>query len=340
MGTILITAINAVFPIVALILFGYLLKRKGFFSENFLKIGSALVFKVCLPCMLFINVYEISGMDAIAWDLVIYCMAAVVALYLLGLALAVVTTKDMKRRGVIWQVTYRSNFAIIGIPLAAALGGSEAVSVAAVATAFVIPFYNIFSVIALSVFAGRETGGKLDVKGLLKGIITNPLTLSVLLGLACVLIRGLQRTFLGDVVFSFQRDTKFLYSVISNLSSMTTPFALMVLGGQCEFSAVRGMLKEITIGTVARIVVSPLLVIGCAVLLTRHTDLLHCGPNEFPALISLFGSPTAVSGAVMAGQMKNDEQLATQYVVWTSVCSIVTIFITVCLLMSAGLLVV
>ena len=42
----------------------------------------------------------------------------------------------------------------------------------------------------------------------------------------------------------------------------------------------------------------------------------------------------------MAGQMKNDEQLATQYVVWTSVCSIVTIFITVCLLMSAGLLVV
>ena len=340
MGTILMTAVNAVFPIVALILFGYLLKKKGFFSESFIKTGSAFVFKVCLPCMLFINVYEISGMDAIAWDLVIYCVFAVLVLFLLGLVLSVITTNDLKRRGVIWQVTFRSNFAIIGIPLAASLGGSAAVSVAAVAMAFVIPFYNIFSVIALSVFSGRETVGKFSIKGLLKDIFTNPLTVGVLLGLACVLLRGLQKVVFGDVVFSLSEDTKFLYSVVSNLSSMTTPFALVVLGGQCEFSAVKGMFKEIMVGTVARIVVSPLLIIGCAVLLTRFTDILHCGSNEIPALISLFGSPTAVSGAVMAGQMKNDEQLATQFVVWTSVGSIVTIFATVCILMSAGLLVV
>ena len=145
--------------IVALILFGYLLKKKGFFSESFIKTGSAFVFKVCLPCMLFINVYEIPGMDAIAWDLVIYCVVSVLVLFLLGLVLAMVTTNDLTRRGVIWQVTFRSNFAIIGIPLAASLGGSAAVSVAAVAMAFVIPFYNIFSVIALSVsLAGKLPG--------------------------------------------------------------------------------------------------------------------------------------------------------------------------------------
>jgi hypothetical protein len=40
----------------------------------------------------------------------------------------------------------------------------------------------------------------------------------------------------------------------------------------------------------------------------------------------------------MAGSMKNDEQLATQLVVWTSLCSIATIFATVCLLMWMGLL--
>jgi predicted permease len=52
----------------------------------------------------------------------------------------------------------------------------------------------------------------------------------------------------------------------------------------------------------------------------------------------MFGSPVAVSSAIMAGSMKNDEQLATQLVVWTSLLSIVTIFATVCLLMGMGLL--
>ena len=62
------------------------------------------------------------------------------------------------------------------------------------------------------------------------------------------------------------------------------------------------------------------------------------GINEFPALVALFGSPVAVSSAVMAGSMGADEQLATQLVVWTSLFSIVTIFSEVCILMSMGLL--
>ena len=94
------------------------------------------------------------------------------------------------------------------------------------------------------------------------------------------------------------------------------------------------------VGTVWRIVLTPLLGIGGAFLLSRYTGLLSCGVNEYPALIALFGSPVAVSSAVMAGSMGNDEQLATQLVVWTSLCSIVTIFLQVCILMGAGLLVV
>ena len=338
MGNIFMTAVNAVFPIVALILFGYILRKKGFFPESFIKTGSWFVFNVCLPCMLFTNVYEISGMDAIPWDIVIYCVLAVFLLFVLGLGIALVTTKDLKRRGVIWQVTFRSNFAIIGIPLAASLGDSEAVAVAAVAITFVIPFYNILSVVALSVFSGQSDSGKISVRGLLKSIITNPLTISVLAGLACVLIRTVQQQIFGEVVFSLSNHTKFLYTAVSNMASMASPFALIVLGGQCEFSAVKGMFKEILVGTLARIVLAPIIVIGGALLLSRFTSFLDCGSNELPALISLFGSPMAVSGAVMAGQMKNDEQLATQLVVWSSVGSIATIFITVCVLMSAGLL--
>ena len=61
---ILITALNAVLPVVLLILLGYLLKQGGFLSREFVKMGNKLVFNVCLPCMLFINVYDIEGFSA------------------------------------------------------------------------------------------------------------------------------------------------------------------------------------------------------------------------------------------------------------------------------------
>ena len=38
----------------------------------------------------------------------------------------------------------------------------------------------------------------------------------------------------------------------------------------------------------------------------------------------------------MAGQMGNDMQLATQLVVWSSVFSIFTLFLTVCIMMLLG----
>jgi hypothetical protein len=40
----------------------------------------------------------------------------------------------------------------------------------------------------------------------------------------------------------------------------------------------------------------------------------------------------------MAAEMKNDEQLATQLVMWTSVVSVVTIFAIVSILMGMGML--
>jgi len=45
-----------------------------------------------------------------------------------------------------------------------------------------------------------------------------------------------------------------------------------------------------------------------------------------------------VAGAVMAAEMGGDEQLATQLVVWTSVFSVITMFLIICTLMWLGFL--
>ena len=340
LGHILITAINAIFPIVLLIVLGYFLRNRGMFNDSFIKMGNTLVFKICLPCMLFVSVYEITAMESVQWDMAIYCVAAVIVLFALGGVAAVLTTKDGRRRGVVWQCCFRSNFAIIGIPLAISLGAGETDAFSAIIAALAVPIFNIFAVVALSVFTEDEAGHRPGAKRIALDIIKNPLIIGVALGLFCLGLRALQNRIFGEVVFSLRRDLKFAYSVIEKLKAVTTPLALIVLGGQFRFSVVKGMFKEIAVATVFRIIVAPLLCIGAAVLIAKTTGIISCGPDTMPALIALFGSPVAVSSAVMASQMGGDEQLAAQLVVWTCVGSILTIFVQVCILMAAGLLVV
>ena len=142
------------------------------------------------------------------------------------------------------------------------------------------------------------------------------------------------------MVFALNRELEFVYSALKSLKSIATPLALLVLGGQFRFEVVGGMLKEIATGTVLRLVAAPVLCIGTALLLERSLGIVTCSPATMPAMLALFGSPVAVTSAVMASQMNNDEQLAAQLVVWTSIGSILTLFAGVCLLMATGLLVV
>ena len=350
MGQIILTAINAILPIILLIALGYFLKRIKFLSGGFLKAGNSLVFKVLLPIMLFVNIYD-SDWSAFRWDLILYSLIVIIVIFGLGLLTCILTTKRADRRGVILQCTFRSNFAIIGTSLAASLAGGSTSSAATVALlqAFSIPTFNILAVISLSIFTDKPTAEegllipeknpKHSVKGILLGIIKNPLIIGVALGLAFLGLRSAEVAIFGSVAFSIKGHLTFLYSALNQLKNIASPFALIVLGGQFEFSAAKGMLKEIIVGTGWRIVIAPLIGIGIAVLLSQNTAILPLGTDEYPALVSLFASPVAVSSAIMASEMKNnDEQLATQLVVWTSVGSILTIFITVCILMSAGLL--
>ena len=338
LSSILFTAVNAVLPIVLLILLGYWLKERQFISEEFVKIGNKLVFNVCLPCMLFANVYEIESIEGIRWDAVIYCCLLIFVIFLIGTVLALISTPEPKRRGVIAQSAFRSNMAIIGLALAASLGGQDAIAVAAVVSAFTVPVFNILAVVSLSMFVRQERGQN-RLLGVLKRIATNPLILGIAAGMVCLLLRQLQVTVFGASVFLISRDLKFIYTAVSNLGKITSPFALIVLGGQFTFSAVRELRKEILVGTLSRIIIAPVLGIGTAVVLGL-AGVLDFDASVYPALIAVFGSPTAVSSAIMARQMNHDEQLATQLVVWTSIGSIFTIFITVCVLMAMGLLIV
>lgn len=337
MVNIFLTAVNAVVPILLLILLGLTLRKIGFLSDEFVKIGNKLVFRIGLACSLFVNVYNIPDLASVSWGFIFYLIAVTAVLFGLGYVTAVATTKLDTQRGVILQSAFRSNFAIIGLSLATTLGGDEAAAVASLASAFILPLFNILGVIALSLFVKGEGNGK-SGKGILKSILKNPMVMGAAAGLFCLMIRELQKAAFGDCVFSIRQHLPFVFTAVNNIKSMTTPLALIVLGAQFRFSAVKGMSRQIAVGTLWRIVIAPLIGV-CGAVILRSAGMVSWGTGEYATALALLGSPAAVSSAVMAGEMGSDEQLATQLVVWSSVGSVLTIFVGVCILMLGGFIV-
>jgi len=326
---------NAVAPILLLTALGYLFTRIGLFNQEFLKVANKFVFRVGLPTMLFCNVYEIESLSAIRWGFVLLATLTVVLLFFIALVLVRFLVPDHKQKGVIMQCTFRSNFAVIGLPLATSMGGAAGTAAASLLAAFTIPVFNVLAVISLSLYSGSE---RPSVKKILRDIAHNPMILGVLIGLVLLVIRALLPTdAAGAPVFTISGDLPWLYTVCKRISNLASPLAMLVLGGQFSFDAIHGLRRQLTLGVLCRTVMAP--IVGLAIaLLCRAIGLLQLSAGEIAGLAALYGSPVAVSSAIMAGQMGNDEQLAGQLVVWTSIVSLLTLFLIIFTLRQLGLL--
>lgn len=336
MGT-LIFAANSVLPIILVILLGYWLRQIGFYSKAFLRTANKLVFNVGIPSYLFYNVYTIEDFGQINMGVVVYCCIAILVLFFVGLGCTLLFTKERGKRGVLAQCVFRSNFAIIGLTLAESIGGSEAVAIAAVLSAFSIPLFNVLAVIILSVFS-ENGSGRPSVRKILLSIIKNPLIIGVFLAMVCLFIRNIEPVGSdGNPIFTIKDNMPYLFKAVESVSSIASPLALIVLGGQFTFSAVGSLAKEIIYGTTWRLVIAPAAAIGAAYILTSW-GVVNVTAADYPAFIALFGSPVAVSSAIMAEAMGCHGELARQLVVWTSLVSIATVFLSIVILRSLGMI--
>ncbi|MBR5496439.1 MAG: AEC family transporter [Clostridia bacterium] len=330
-GQIFLFSFNAVMPIVLLILLGYLLKRIKLFNDYFVSTANKFVFNVALPVLLFFNVYNIRDFSEIEWSTVVFAVTVILLLFAAGLIYCMFFVKDSRQKGVVWQSFFRSNFAIIGLPLAEAIGGTQGVVTASILSAFSIPLFNALAVVALSVFTGDKN--RISVKDILIKVVKNPLIRGVFLGFVVLGIRHfIPCDESGTAVFTVKNNLPFIYEFIEMLAGIASPLALVVLGGQFRFDAVKSLKKQISAGVTVRIIFAPVTGILLAVAASSCFSYFDFAPAHYASFVALFGSPVAVSSAIMADQMGNDGQLANQILVWTSIFSVLTVFALVTVL--------
>lgn len=321
----LIFALNAVLPIVLIVAIGYLLKRISFFGEGFARTLNKLVFRLLLPSMLFLNVYKIESFDGIGLGYIGFVAAATLILFGISLPVVMLVSKKREQRGVLWQGVFRSNYALVGIPLATSLYGEMGSIVASVLSAVYVPLLNMLAVICLTVFGNGE--GRVSVKKILVGIIKNPLIQAIALG---GVVLGLRALFVRAGIHFRLADVKPVYSVLEQLGRTATPMALLALGAQFEFSAVSSLKKQIIFGTVVRTALVPAIALSIAYAMGCFSG------AHFAAFVAVFGTPISISSVPMVQEMGSDTRLAGQLVVWTTVVSGFTIFLISFILKAVG----
>ncbi len=303
----LLFSCNVVVPIFLLIILGYVLTRIKLWDEHFLKIANNLCFKCLLPVLLFYNVASANIMEVFNGKLILYvCLCACVLCGILFLIVPLFV-KDNKRRGVMIQGTFRSNFLLFGVPLGLSIGGVQGSVLAAVVASFYVPVINMLSVISLYAFSDSKNK---NLKSALIGIIKNPLIIGGVSGLLFSLLRN----YIG-----FEIPTM-LDTTLSNIKSVATPFAFLILGGDLKFGNMFKNIKFSALSVLGKIVIIP------AVMITLSA-MLGFDKLEMAILIAVFATPNAVSSYAMARNYEADHELAGEIITLGTLLSIITIFI-------------
>ena len=320
-------SINATLPVFLTIVVGYVLKRLGFFSEEFTVAADRFTFRVTLPVLLFTDIAtaDLSGGYDIRFML--FCMGVSCAAFFLIWGGAALFLKEKEKTGAFVMASFRGSAAVLGIALVKNIYGSTGLAPLMVVS--VVPFYNAFSVIILTLYAKRDSAANATEAGtesaaanatadgtaepakakipfgkILFEIVTNPLILAVALALPF--------SFFGWKIPAIPGK------VLSNLSAIATPFALVILGAGFTFRAAS---KHVTLTAVAsfiKVVLLPLMFVPAAIWFGFRDEALV-------AIAVMLASPSTVACYIMARNMKNDAQLVSSIVMVTTLVSSVTI---------------
>ena len=310
----LILSTNAIAPIFLMMLVGYVIKRTGLASKATLDGINKLVFKVFLPTLLFYNIYSTKSLSGFDWKLPVFMVVSVLIVFAIGSLVVLFISKENEKRSVILQSLFRSNFAILGIPLINSICGNKVSGLASLMVAIVVPLFNILAVASFLIFG--KGGNSFSIKSFLKGLVTNPLIIGCVLGLV----------FYGAGI----KLPHILEKAVADVSKITTPLSIIVLGAGFTVPALKNYYKEVILSVGARLIIVPILMVSAAILCGFRGETLAC-------LLIASGAPAAVSSYSTAQVMGGDGELAAQIVVVSSALCIFTLFVWIYALSSLGL---
>ncbi len=313
--SVFLFAFNGITPLILLVVLGYLVKRMGLLDQLTIDKITQFLFQIAFPISLFNSIYKIEITKYFNPLLFGYAIGTIVLIVAILMLILPRFVKGNQQRGAMIQGIYRGNYLLLGYPLALNLFGESGVGPTAMILPIVIFTYNVLAVFVLEFYRGEETSIK-PLK-VITGVAKNPLIMGAVVG----------------AVFSLLplELPLFISRTVDDVGKIANPMALVMLGGQFNWSKITGKVNLLVWATGLRELVIPTLTTLGAIALGFR------GP-ELGALFILFTSPTAVTSFIMAKTMNSDSDLASQIVLATTLTSGFTLFAGIYILRALALI--
>ena len=311
----LIFSLNATVPVFAMIILGMFFKKIGIIDDVFASKMNKFVFLIPLPVLLF---KDLATLDFNAiWDIkfVLFCFFITI-LCILIVTLLSFLLKNKQNQGEFIQVSYRSSAALLGIALIQNVYGKATMAPLMIIGS--VPLYNIMAVVVLSFFSPERKGLSKEVwLKTIKGILTNPILIGIVVGILWSLLHLPMPTMLDKTVTS--------------IGNVATPLGLMAMGATFNYKEALGDLKPALCASFIKL-------FGfCAMFLPLAIYLGFQG-EQLIAILVMLGSATTVSCFVMAKNMGHTGILTSTVVMLTTIFSGFSITMWLYILKGMGLL--
>ncbi len=294
---------QALGPFFILLSLGIFLGRIHFLNESWKDITNSLIFYITLPALIFLELSRANLQELLDLKLFGIVLGGVIVFFIFLWLISKVISPDPTVRGPIIQGGFRSNVAIIGFPIIFQVLGQRALGLSVVLLAFLLPLFNLLSVLALTV-----PGGKFTKKIFLSNSITllkNPLLLSTILGLLFH-------------AFTFPLP-KPLVKSLEGLSQLTFPLSLLILG--------MSLFAETKVKRQHTVLFLTVFFKNLLMPFFFGAVLYLFGYRELPlvTVILIMACPTAVASFSMTKAMKQDATLAGNIVVLSTAFSLLSL---------------
>ena len=312
----LLFALNATIPVILVAAVGYSLNRTGFFTKEFLTVLNKTIYKVLLPVLLFRDVF--SGQIAADFNKPFfwYCFWSTFVTCAVLWILSELFIRDKSIIGAFVQGSYRGSIVFLGIPFIESLYGNSGLMPLALVA--VVPLYNIFAVILLTI---RGENGTVNLWALTKkcayGLMTNPILIGILAGLAGALLKLELPTAIDKTMQYF--------------ASCCAPLALLLIGAEFEGGKMLQKLRPTVAASFIKLILLPLAILPGALALGFQGQ-------DLAVIMLLTGAPATATGYVMSKNLHNDAVLSSSIIMLTTALSPITVTLMIFLLRFANLI--
>lgn len=296
--------ITALFPVFSLLMIGNILRRTHFLGESFWSQVEKFTYYILFPALL---IHKLGHAD-ISWQSSKELLIAIPLFLLAGTILSHLIKPILKIDNAgftsVYQASIRFN-SYVGLAVISILLPEDALAIAAIVLAVMIPIVNLLCILIFSINTGpKDADKKRSLSKVLISTLKNPLILGCLTGIF-ISITGLP---IPNVV----------YSTLDHLGSMALPMGLLAVGAGLHFKVLHSSGVELTLTSLIKLFFMPLIAFGLGKIIGMDTLTLS-------VFLVFSASPTASSSYILAKQLGGNAHMMSALITGQTLLSMVTI---------------